>query len=546
MDNQKTTAPPPPDAPALPAEPHRKRSAGLWIAAATFVVGLVLGALLVPKLLQPRGGAGNEPSADVPSSPAPVLSSAADLSCAKELDQIRDIFKEIPEIFAGLTSAQLKDVTDKVQRCRQRLEAFVADCKGAPGLHEAQFMLAKLLLSLHRVVWTDYVNDITKQGKDTAAIVNQRDRWSAQYFGRILELAAAALEKVGKGTPLRAECLDVLGDAHFQNKEHAKAYERYQQLRAEFPDYQGGCALALAEGNALTELGRFSDALGVVRKAMADCPNDSNFPYYLDYLWKINERAGDLSAMEKAVLEMRAVIPERAKRVGIAKLEREAYERTLAYSGFRLGYSRFALGDHTGAAEAFLRHVEAMNQLEEDLRKQGSGLPQDYAVYRNRSQDNLKVLNEKAGKPADLDKLSEAIWVGGRKPALQGGKPLAIVFRNYGDDRSAPFLKALDRHARAEPGAYELLAIAFLKAGDDPLGQEAGAFQEAAALGIDGPLGLDPDVAEKSLFGAFGATVGSATFIIVNRAGVYAWFQQDPREIDERFSIAILERILKS
>jgi hypothetical protein len=40
--------------------------------------------------------------------------------------------------------------------------------------------------------------------------------------------------------------------------------------------------------------------------------------------------------------------------------------------------------------------------------------------------------------------------------------------------------------------------------------------------------------------------IGSATFAILDQNGNYVWFQQDPTARDERFCIAILERIAGS
>jgi tetratricopeptide (TPR) repeat protein len=356
----------------------------------------------------------------------------------------------------------------------------------------------------------------------------------------VIELGEAALKKCQKGSDLRADRLDLLGDAFLQSSQPQKALDRYRELMSEFPSYKEKANTYLAMANAELDLAMFREGIDTVRKAMAELPDDPLHPYFYEWLWKLQSAEGDLTGLLNLVGETQKALPARMQREGIGKTERETCERILVYNGFRVGYVRFALGDFSGAVQAFRELVAFVDKLE----KERGSVPEDYKVYRDiRTKDNLGVLESKIGHPPQAD-LSGVLWAGERKPALDG-RPLAVVFRSYGDDRSAPFLQALDRHA-LESKAFELAAISFVRGEDDPPTQAAKVLAEARALGLECPVGLDPDLLGKGLFRAFNVPVGSATFVILDRDGKYVWFQEDPRAIDVRFSQKILDRIVGS
>ncbi len=491
----------------------------------------------------PAAGAGAAAGA-APARAETAPPSTAPASCDRDLDELRKLFRTIPETFAGLGSAEIQKIRDAAVVCRQRGEAFLHDCQGAAGYHEAQYMMAKTLLWLNRVAWNEFVAEQTKAEVPSEQIVKMRERWAAEYYGRIIQLGEAAISKLETGNEMRAFCLDLLGDALVQNSQPGKALERYRQLVAEYPAYKSLPTVYLSMANAHQDQRTYREGIALLRQGMAKFPDDPQMPNYHEWLWKLHSGAGDLMNLPKLVEEMRSFFPQRAKREGIGKAEKESCERYFVYSGFQLGYARFALGDFAGAIKAFQESIDFTDAREKELVGQGSSLPPDWAVYRTRCHDNLKVLKEKIGRRVNAD-LQNVIWAGDRKLALDG-RPLVLVFRNYGEDRSAEFLAALDRHARKRTGAFELATISFLKGTSDPQGQAMDAFQEGQSLNLECAVGLDPDASKKSLFDTFDATVGSATFVVIDRAGNYAWFQQDPRKIDGDFSIAILERIIAS
>ncbi len=495
------------------------------------------------------GSAAPVPAGAVPASSAPAAATPSASStplaagkCPESLARIRALYESIPEDWRD--AKDLSDLKQRVRTCIQESEAFLRDCRDAEGGHEANFFLGRLLFSENRIAWMQWIEGQRKIGLDDAVIVQGREKWAAEYFGRVADLANRAAEKSEKGSVLRLRSLDVHADSLYQMGQHEKALEKYRAILEEQPNYEQKSRVYLAMINSLDALGRQDEGIQLARKAMTELGEDPLFPSFLEALWKLNSSKGDLDGLLKVVEEMRSTLPVRLQRAAVTARERDSAERSLNYSGFRLGYAKFALGDFPGALAAFSGHITDLNELEKRLTEAKKPFPQDLGVYRDmRSKDNLEVLESKIGTRVNAD-FRSALWATGRRPTLDG-RVQAILFRNYGDERSAPFLQGLDRACREQKEAFELFAISFLKGSEDPEAQIGEVVREANALEIQCPVGLDPDAKEKSMFDAFGATVGSATFVVIDREGKYVWFQQDPRPIDVKFSLAIVDRVMK-
>jgi len=189
---------------------------------------------------------------------------------------------------------------------------------------------------------------------------------------------------------------------------------------------------------------------------------------------------------------------------------------------------------------AFDEHVQALDEKEGRLGK----LRPESAVYRMRSRDNLEFLTRLAGRPAPRDLQLGNSWVSPARLTLAGarGKVVALVFRAAKDQRSAAFLGPL-AEALGRRDDARLVTVSFLESSTPAAAQADVLRTELEDLGFSGPAGFDPDVEGKSLFRAFHATVGSATFHIADRDGRLVWFQQDPRGIDVDFALALLDRV---
>ena len=71
-------------------------------------------------------------------------------------------------------------------------------------------------------------------------------------------------------------------------------------------------------------------------------------------------------------------------------------------------------------------------------------------------------------------------------------------------------------------------------------------LKEMAELEVRLPSGYDPDVKSQGLVRSFGAAVGTATCVVIDRGGKVAWFLQDPRESWIALARGVIERLLQA
>lgn len=121
------------------------------------------------------------------------------------------------------------------------------------------------------------------------------------------------------------------------------------------------------------------------------------------------------------------------------------------------------------------------------------------------------------------------------------GKTLAIVFRNTKDSRSGAFLGPLSRFCASQPD-MEAVNVSF-RGGSAGLEESRAELESGLAeVGFTGSAGFDPDAVRQSIFRRFQATVGTATFVIVNPRGEVVWVMRDPRGIDVGLAETLLKR----
>jgi tetratricopeptide (TPR) repeat protein len=458
-------------------------------------------------------------------------------SCAEQLKSIRELFKTIPADFRDVQEP-IEAIVDRVEKCNGLLEKFLADCQALEGAHDAPYMNARLLMSLSKRRQYEWFQQFQGQPEKLQSLMKD-------YYDRIIRLSRACLAKGDDKDPLRPNCHDLIGDASFQNRDYQEALKNYKIITDQYPGFPEIANTILAMGQCYLEMRRTAEGIAFIRKAIEERQADPSLPNFYEVSWKLLEAAGDLDGMEKHCREVQKVFPVRLLKQEIGRVEEEDYRRYLGYSGFRLGHVLFAKGDIGGAHQAFSQHIEEMGKREAELQAQGRALPQELNIFRNRSIDIARVIDQQAGKPAG-DDLGGVLWATPQKLQLSPGlgKAVAIVFRGIGDTRSAGLLKALDRHLGSKPEKKALLSISFLKDAGDPQVHLQEARDELAGLGLQNTAaGLDPDQKGKSLFRAFKVMVGSATFIILDGEGKLGWYQQDPREVDGELAIRIWERI---
>jgi hypothetical protein len=272
-----------------------------------------------------------------------------------------------------------------------------------------------------------------------------------------------------------------------------------------------------------------------------------SFPYLGEMQWKLQEAKGSLDGMLDATAAAALVYPLRLKETGLRQSVREDFERHLIFNGFRRGYTLFAQGKLEEARQAFQTYSAELTERDAKVRAAGGQLPPYGRIYLKRAQDCLSVIDELAGEPGPAELDLAHLWVTDQRVDLQSSrdKVVALVFRSAGDERSRSFLQAIDEYCANEPDV-RLVTVSFLKGRPDDaeIGKQVEALrEELAAIDFRSAAGFDPDAERKSLFRAYKANVGSATFVAFDREGRLAWFQQDPRGIDANLAQAILRRL---
>lgn len=519
-----------------PIPRHRDLAAGAAIAACIAVLWTLPGASFAQEngptkaVAVPAGGSG-----------ATGENAAAGDECAAEIAAIRKLYKTIPNDFRGLGRKRLDEVARTVVECRDRLEAYLANCKGKADC-DAHYMLARLRTSMavrQRLQWL-------QKDKIPAKEVTARMR---EYHLRNIEYCDTTLACLGDGDEdrlRRCEVKDLKADIAFQAHQFELALSNYLAVLKECPDFPDAGNTIVGAGRSYLELRRTDEGIRFIRKAIKERYRDHSLPFFYEVLWNLLETAGDLDGMIAWCKEVQQVFPIRMLRDGNTRIEREAYRRFLGYSGFRLGYTRFARGDLSGATDAFLRHIDAMDKLEAELEAGRKALPQELKIYRQRSQDVLQMIRDRVGDPPGCDLDLEDLWVTPARVRLADskGKAVVLLFRGYGDSRSAGFYRNLDRYLGEHPDNKAFAVIHYLKGSRDPLGQLEKVQNEAIELGIENAaVGLDPDARGKQVFRCLGAMVGSATCMIYDRNGRLMWWMQDPREMDSKLVIKIWERL---
>jgi tetratricopeptide (TPR) repeat protein len=248
-------------------------------------------------------------------------------------------------------------------------------------------------------------------------------------------------------------------------------------------------------------------------------------PHIIDFMYKCYTALGKLQEAEALWLKWG---PEFEKRGAVATYpdtQRNNYRTFSEWYLFRLGYVNFALGQFDQAKDYFRRHLEKYSGKK--------ALNPATTVFLQRSTKLLDVLEKQIGKeapPIDL----QGLWAWNKSFSLEkhAGKVVALCFRTYGSSRVYDCLKYLQRtyekHGE-DDGPLMVASIAFLKGTKDVPGQLLQVEEEARALGLTFPCGLDPTPRREIFTRLYRANVGSATLIIIDPLGQIVYYEQDPR-----------------
>ncbi len=461
-------------------------------------------------------------------------------ACAAELKALRELYAAIPTDFRGIPSSRLEELAKMTYECRERLEKFLGSCKVGPAEADAHFMYARVRTSLAARERVDLLRNQKIDREEVSAKMKQYHRVSLGHCHKALELAAE------ENHDLSCRVRDLTADISFQLGDFDDAAEHYSTVVEKCGDVLDVGNTVVGAGRAFNEIGKTDEGIRFVRRQIKERYRNANLPFFYEVLWNLLVTAGDIDGMVAWCDEVQTVFPIRRLREGIGTVESDAYRRFLGYSGFRRGYALFARGDLGGATDAFVKHIEAMNALEAELAQSNKALPQELGIYRTRSQDVLQIIQDKVGDPPECDLDLDDMWMTPTRVRIaeSRGKAVLVLFRGYGDRRSAGIFGNLDEHFGKDPENKAFAAIHYFKGTRDPLGQLEQVQDELIELRIENAaVGMDPDARNKRTFRCLRAMVGSATLMIFDRYGQLMWWMQDPREMDTKLVIAIWERL---
>lgn len=505
-------------------------------------------ALVVATLLQPTLPA-QEAAREAPLTKSVEGPEAATTAKAKATDTeivaLRKLYATIPTDFRGIPRARLDTIASSTYECRDRLQNYLSRHSLDRKNVDAAFMYARLRTSLAARERLEMRQEKLSP-KEIAEGIRQYHRESLTWCKRALEAAGDD----AAWSLLRCETRDLTGDIAFQFHDFELSLENYLEVIRDCPDFKTIGNTIVGAGRSYLELRRADAGITFLRKAIKERYRSVSLPFFYEVVWNLLTTKGDIDGMIAWCDEVGRVFPIRMLREGRSKIEQDAYRRFLGFSGFRLGYARFAKGDLSGAAAAFEKHIEELNTMEKTLDASKKSLPQELRIYRQRSMDVLHTIQERIGDhpepECDLD--LDDLWVTPNKVRLANshGKAVVLLARGYDDKRSSGFLRNLDRHLGKSPENKAFVALHYLKGTKDPNGQLEKLQDEVIQLELENTaVGMDPDGRRKAVFRCLGAMVGSATCLIYDRYGRLMWWMQDPREMDSEFVIAIWERLAK-
>ncbi|MCZ6791991.1 MAG: tetratricopeptide repeat protein [Planctomycetota bacterium] len=466
-------------------------------------------------------------------------------SCKEQYEAAAKAYKGLPEVYRGMSTARADELARTVESTLSSVRRYLDSCAAAPRAAEMHFYQAKFRHLLSKRHYNETYREV--QAGSTPVDQEELRRRMNDFYQTIARHARQAFRGLPTKSPLRAEALQLLGQAYGAAKDHEGARSAYEAFLKLYPEHEKVGSVTTALGRVYLSLELYDQGIDLVRKAQENekiYASDS-YPYLGEVLWKLHEAKGDVEGMLRSVEAVRKLYPMRLKSsTGLSRHQRDDYERYLMFSGFRRGYCHFATGSYDEARQGFHEHVDELTEKTRELQKRGADLPPYGQIYMKRSMDSIAVLDSLIDTPAPAEFNLAGVWVTDKKVTLEKhrGKVIAVVFRGSSDTRSATFLEKVDEFCAGEED-IELLSVCFLKGVQNVSRQLDELRDDLRSRGYRGSAGFDPDAANKSIFRAYRANVGSATFVAIDRQGNYVWFQQDPRTVDVNLARTILLRL---
>jgi tetratricopeptide (TPR) repeat protein len=478
---------------------------------------------------------------------APEPNQVSEKDCDDLLETFRATYKGIPEDLRGMSTDEANRFAKRIEKATSDTDQFLRSCPTLAAVPEVHYYKMKFLHLMSTRVRFSIMSSLPKvKGR---VQVGALDRALQPYYRSLQFHADKAYAGLPKGHEFRSEALEIRAWAFYKLKDHPNAQRDYNEYLTNYPESGRKADITSSLARVYLDVKAYDRGIDIVKKALKDpaVSKSDTYPHLGDLLWKLNEAKGDFDGMSQAADLVLKIFPMQAKRRKPGQgnpRTAEMFERTIDVSGFRSAYVKLASGQYPEALQAFRKHVATIDKKEDVLKRTAKQLKPVSSIYRERSRKTADFIENHVGKTAPMDFELQDRWTTEKKTTLarSKGKVIALIFRGVGDVRSAIFLEELDRFC-AKDKSLELVTISYLHSAKNIDEQIDRGRDELLEIGYENAAGFDPDMTGKSLFRAYGAYVGSATFLIFDTNGHPAWFQQDPRTVDINLAKRILERL---
>ena len=504
---------------------------------------------------------------------------AAGLSaeCKATYEQLVKLRQGIPLVFSNLRRTQ-DEIDADIRRSIDLGKEFLAakECKDTKAALWVKSWLARDLFTRVDRVKEDFV----KRYKVEAGLAPNAQLGAAQarqfraradleieaYNAEIDELLTGALPKLSPGSEEYCNAVSLIADKIFHRK---RDMPRFREFAERFQEHCGdhlgwGKNYHYDIGTSYLLERRYGEALQYIEKVVEERPDDERHVLHNDIKYQALWALADLGGIEDLTLSMKPLYAERLKNAGAMKpIYRGQYEQWYLTCDFFCGMARYAMGDVAGSLAKMREYIERVDALEQRLAAQGKRLPnvpqifrdfraRDYVYFFSGSQTGRTEVEQSGWQgrvPAvDLDK--NIRWVSGNPTTLAAsrGKVVALMFRGPNNLRSRDFFLTLERMQREQSEDLVALNLYFVQARmrDEVKLQRFDAMaKEVKDLGVTMPSGFDVSQG-NAFFKACHATMGSPSFVLLDRQGKIAWYHADPNPRDIAVLESVLERLVAS